>query len=292
MKFDWYFRPSTRIWSNGFPRSIVPSLRAIPLSRLFWRLTSPKWTRKSPSKSTRLCLWILTFMRLWVVATLSRLVPFRRGVNGNIWTGCWTRSCFWTNRLLFSLISRNHSFGFQVTAAMAPSARVVVYYVRKDGEVVADALNFDVEGIFQNFVGPFDLFANQDGVFILLVFFDVKVEVQVAPNSVEPGKAVDVTVKAEPNSYVGVLAVDQSVLLLRSGNDITRVSNQRDSILKNVFFNVFFKQKFQLCCSKMCSTKWRRTILPLARITLRGSLKLVVVLFGGPRLLRLQKSSV
>jgi len=94
---------------------------------------------------------------------------------------------------------RNHSFGFQVTAAMAPSARVVVYYVRKDGEVVADALNFDVEGIFQNFV-----------------------EVQVAPNSVEPGKAVDVTVKAEPNSYVGVLAVDQSVLLLRSGNDITR----------------------------------------------------------------------
>ena len=37
---------------------------------------------------------------------------------------------------------------------MAPVARVVVYYVRADGEVVADALNFDVEGTFQNFV-PF-----------------------------------------------------------------------------------------------------------------------------------------
>jgi len=94
---------------------------------------------------------------------------------------------------------RNHSFGFQVTPAMAPSVRVVVYYVRIDGEVVADALNFDVEGIFQNFV-----------------------EVEVSPNSVEPGKAVDITVKAEPNSYVGVLGVDQSVLLLRTGNDITR----------------------------------------------------------------------
>ena len=35
---------------------------------------------------------------------------------------------------------------------MAPLARVVVYFVRFDGEVVADALNFDVEGTFQNFV--------------------------------------------------------------------------------------------------------------------------------------------
>ena len=38
---------------------------------------------------------------------------------------------------------------------MAPVARVVVYYVRPDGEVVADALNFDVEGTFQNFVSSF-----------------------------------------------------------------------------------------------------------------------------------------
>ena len=45
-----------------------------------------------------------------------------------------------------------------------------------------------------------------------------------APNSAEPGKAVDISVKAKPNSYVGVLGVDQSVLLMRTGNDITRVS--------------------------------------------------------------------
>ena len=47
---------------------------------------------------------------------------------------------------------RSHTFRFQATATMAPVARVVVYYVRADGEVVADALNFDVEGTFQNFV--------------------------------------------------------------------------------------------------------------------------------------------
>ena len=46
----------------------------------------------------------------------------------------------------------SHTLTFQVTPAMAPSARIVVYYVRPDGEVVADALNFEVEGTFQNFV--------------------------------------------------------------------------------------------------------------------------------------------
>ncbi len=49
-------------------------------------------------------------------------------------------------------------------------------------------------------------------------------EIQVAPDSVEPGKAVDILVKAKPNSYVGVLGVDQSVLLLKTGNDISRVN--------------------------------------------------------------------
>lgn len=37
----------------------------------------------------------------------------------------------------------------------------------------------------------------------------------------QPGDDVEVRVKADPNSYVGLLAVDQSVLLLKSGNDIT-----------------------------------------------------------------------
>jgi len=52
---------------------------------------------------------------------------------------------------------------------------------------------------------------------------------------VEPGKTVDVTVKAKPNSYVGVLGVDQSVLLLKSGNDLTQV--KKYIFLK--FFNLF-----------------------------------------------------
>ena len=41
-------------------------------------------------------------------------------------------------------------------------------------------------------------------------------------NQVAPGRKVKVTVKAEPGSFVGLLAVDESVFLLKSGNDITQ----------------------------------------------------------------------
>lgn len=37
----------------------------------------------------------------------------------------------------------------------------------------------------------------------------------------EPGQDVDVIVSADANSVVNLLAVDQSVILLKSGNDIT-----------------------------------------------------------------------
>ena len=38
----------------------------------------------------------------------------------------------------------------------------------------------------------------------------------------QPGDSVRVQVNAEPHSQVHLLAVDQSVLLLKSGNDITQ----------------------------------------------------------------------
>lgn len=41
-------------------------------------------------------------------------------------------------------------------------------------------------------------------------------------NTIEPGEDIKFTVKAAPDSYIGLLAVDQSVLLLKSGNDLTK----------------------------------------------------------------------
>ncbi|KAB7494034.1 Antigen, partial [Armadillidium nasatum] len=43
-----------------------------------------------------------------------------------------------------------HVFRFVATPSMAPRARLVVYYVREDGEIVADSLHFALEGAIQN----------------------------------------------------------------------------------------------------------------------------------------------
>ncbi|KAL3880815.1 hypothetical protein ACJMK2_033022, partial [Sinanodonta woodiana] len=90
------------------------------------------------------------------------------------------------------------SFSILITDLMAPNARIVVYYVRRDGEVVADSISFDVDGAFQN-----------------------QVDIDFDTTRAQPGDNVHVVVKADAHSVVHLLAVDQSVLLLKSGNDVT-----------------------------------------------------------------------
>ncbi|XP_046828737.1 CD109 antigen-like isoform X3 [Vespa crabro] len=92
----------------------------------------------------------------------------------------------------------NIKFKFLATYVMAPTAHVIVYYIRDDGEVIADTLNVELEGTLQNFV-----------------------DIKVMPEEVEPGKDVTLTISSKPNSYLGILGVDQRSLLLKSGNDIS-----------------------------------------------------------------------
>lgn len=47
---------------------------------------------------------------------------------------------------------KTHKFRFLATYVMAPTAHVVVFYVKEDGEIVADALDIELEGSLQNFV--------------------------------------------------------------------------------------------------------------------------------------------
>ncbi|PSN57619.1 hypothetical protein C0J52_00529 [Blattella germanica] len=93
---------------------------------------------------------------------------------------------------------KTHRLRFPITSAMAPTAHFVVYYIKDDGEVVADALDIEVDGTLQNFVN-----------------------VNVNSEETKPGGNVEITVEAKPDSYVGILGIDQSVLLLKSGNDIS-----------------------------------------------------------------------
>jgi CD109 antigen len=56
-----------------------------------------------------------------------------------------------------------------------------------------------------------------------LMYFYLKVDLEANPMETQPGANVDITIRSKPNSYVGLLGVDQSVLLLKSGNDLTMV---------------------------------------------------------------------
>lgn len=49
-------------------------------------------------------------------------------------------------------LANSVSFRFLATYAMAPTAHVIVQYVLDDGEVVADALDIQLDGVLQNFV--------------------------------------------------------------------------------------------------------------------------------------------
>ncbi|GFR94590.1 thioester-containing protein [Elysia marginata] len=89
-------------------------------------------------------------------------------------------------------------FVLATDASMAPNARIVVYYVRADGEIVTDSISFSVDGVFLN-----------------------KVSVKLNTTKAGPGESVEVTVDADPSSVAHLAAIDQSLLLLRSGNDVT-----------------------------------------------------------------------
>ncbi|RWS28913.1 CD109 antigen-like protein, partial [Leptotrombidium deliense] len=102
-----------------------------------------------------------------------------------------------------SVLVRNsnyHEIKFTVTHAMAPKARVIAYYVRPENmEIVADAVNFDVDGLFRT---PITLDTNL--------------------KQTKPGSEISLTATTKPNAFVAFLGVDQSILLLKSGNDVTQ----------------------------------------------------------------------
>lgn len=87
---------------------------------------------------------------------------------------------------------------FSVTPPMTPTAHLIVHLVTANGELIADAIDFDIGGSLQNFV-----------------------EVDTTVPETVPGKDVDITIRTKPNSYVGVLGIDQRVLALRKGNDLS-----------------------------------------------------------------------
>lgn len=81
---------------------------------------------------------------------------------------------------------------------------VILIYVVKDKDIWSKKLNIHFEEDFKN---PVDLSLS-------------KLEAR-------PGEEIDVNMKTNPKSFVGLLGIDKSLLLLKSGNDL-----DRDQILK------------------------------------------------------------
>ena len=49
--------------------------------------------------------------------------------------------------------AKSSTLKFIATSIMSPSAKIVVYFVRNDGELVADSVTIKVNGAFENDVG-------------------------------------------------------------------------------------------------------------------------------------------
>ncbi|KAL5012797.1 hypothetical protein ScPMuIL_011348 [Solemya velum] len=96
---------------------------------------------------------------------------------------------------------------FLVTSQMSPSAKIVVYYM-SGNNVISETDEFDVDGLLQNQVS---------------LSFDRA--------EAEPGDNISLAITADPQSVVNLLAVDQSVMILGTGNDVThtQVSREMDS---------------------------------------------------------------
>lgn len=90
--------------------------------------------------------------------------------------------------------AKRQTFKFLATFAMVPKAQLVVFYIRPDGELVSDRIDIEFSSELANYV-----------------------KLDVSKGQARPGDEVQITVHTKPNSYVGLLGVDQSVLLLKKG---------------------------------------------------------------------------
>ncbi|XP_076814766.1 CD109 antigen-like isoform X2 [Clavelina lepadiformis] len=98
------------------------------------------------------------------------------------------------------LPEKDHSYQLRITEEMMPSVNFLVSHIRSDGEIVADYLTLTVSLSLEN-----------------------QVTMSSSAMTVDAGDDVSIRVQtSSQGSYVGLRAIDQSVLLLKSGNDITK----------------------------------------------------------------------
>lgn len=102
------------------------------------------------------------------------------------------------------------------------------------------------------------------------------------PGEVMPGENVNLMISSKPNSFVGLLGIDQRSILLKSGNDISHVCVIYSSYLIFAHFYLFSYRIILIAFAalrKKCTKNCVPTILEkYRRIQIRSS----IVHFGDP----------
>ncbi len=107
-----------------------------------------------------------------------------------------------SSRIIFTDVltmnNKQKTFDVGLTREMAPSAHIVAYYIRYDGEVVADSYNFHVNASsVQN-----------------------KVNMTINRRKDFTGDTIEILAYASPQSFVGFAALDESIVRLYNGGNI------------------------------------------------------------------------
>ncbi|KAG8513202.1 CD109 antigen, partial [Galemys pyrenaicus] len=125
--------------------------------------------------------------------------PFQLVVNGN--KPLKELSYMVVSRGQLVAVGKQRSTTFSLTPenSWAPKACVIVYYIEDDGEIINDVLTIPVQLVFKN-----------------------KINLFWSKTNAEPSERVSLRISVtQPDSIVGIVAVDKSVNLMNSSNDIT-----------------------------------------------------------------------
>lgn len=116
---------------------------------------------------------------------------------------------------------KSHTITFLASFAMVPSAQFIVYFIRNN-EIVSDKIEIHFSDDLQNFVSKERNKFKTELVGDMLWFYPLQVELDVSTNKATPGQEVDITIISKPNSYIGLLAIDQNAMFLRDGNNLDK----------------------------------------------------------------------
>lgn len=90
-----------------------------------------------------------------------------------------------------------HVFSFMATFDLLPRAHLIVYYFKND-DIVSTKIDIDIRENLNNFI-----------------------KLKLSEKRVQPGDNINIDITTNPGSHVGLLGVDQSVLLLKKNTDLT-----------------------------------------------------------------------